>query len=101
MFRRKPSRRFVFSILAMALCGILVALALRPIFIRKAPPNPPRVVMLSDLYQNVVNDARGGYRDTITIEGERVVAATTSGTKAAWTGGSDALGLLSDQLKEA
>jgi cell division protease FtsH len=101
MRKRKPNRRLILFTLAAGLAAILVALTLRPSFLRQRPANPPRQVMLSDLYDSVVEDARAGYRDTVTIEPERVVASTTTGSRAAWTGGSDAVGLLRDQLKDA
>jgi cell division protease FtsH len=101
MRNRKPSRKLLLSTLIAGLAVLIVAMAIRPtLFSRQLEPQP-RQVMLSDLYQSVVDDARAGYRDTVTIEPERVVAATTTGPRAAWTGGSDAIGLLRDQLKDA
>jgi len=85
----------------MGLSVLLAGAALRPVLFKPQPSNPPRTVMLSDLFQTVVDDAKAGYRDTVTIEPERIVAATNTGPKAAWTGGSDALGQLRGQLREA
>ncbi len=101
MQKFKPNRKLTLSILAMGLSVLLVALVLRPRLLKPRPANPPRIVMLSDLFQAVVDDARAGYRDTVTIEPERIVASTTTGPKAAWTGGSDALSQLRSQLREA
>src|SRR5690348_1793669 len=100
MRKFKPNRKLTLSIIAMGLSVLVVALALRPVFPKKEA-HAPRVVMLSELYQTVVDDARAGYRDTITVDPERLVAATTTGREAAWTGGSDALGQLRSQLREA
>ncbi|HEX6513412.1 MAG TPA: ATP-dependent zinc metalloprotease FtsH [Chloroflexota bacterium] len=99
-FLRRPNRKLVLLTLALGLCVILVGLALRP-NLRPQPFSGPKQVMLSDLYQTVIDDARAGYRDRVTIESDRIVAVTTVGTEAAWTGGSDAQSQLHDQLKEA
>ena len=100
MRKFKPNRKLILSILVLGLAVLTVALALRPVF-PKNQQNTPRTVMLSDLMQTVVDDAHAGYRDTITVEPERLVAATTNGHEAAWTGGSDALAQLRSQLREA
>src|SRR5579883_227317 len=101
MRKFKPNRRMLLASLAVGASFIAVAIALRPTFVHRAPTNPPKLVMLSDLYQSVVDDARAGYRDTVTIEPERVVASTTTGPKAAWTGGSDVVSQLRDALRDA
>src|SRR5712692_3789542 len=99
--RRKPNRKLVLFTIAAGIAAVLVGLALRPNLVSIRPTNQPKMVMLSDVYQAVVDDARAGYRDTVTIEPERVVAATTTGTKAAWTGGSDTATQLREALKDA
>src|SRR5579859_3292794 len=102
MRRLKPNRRLLIGLGAVGVAGILVAAAVRPNFFQRRPAStPPRTVMLSELYQAVVDDARAGFRDTVTIEGERVVASTTAGPRAAWTGGSDTVQQLRDSLKDA
>ncbi len=101
MRNRRPSRKVLFTTIALGLAVIAGMLALRPNLVKVNPTNQPKLVMLSELYRIVVEDARGGYRDTVTIEPERVVAATTSGLKAAWTGGSDTATQLRDALKDA
>ena len=58
MRKFKPNRKRVLSILAMGLSIILVGLALRPTFLRPQARNAPRTVMLSDLFQAVIDDAR-------------------------------------------
>ncbi len=99
--RRKPNRKLVLFTIAAGIAAVLVGLALRPNLVSIRPTNQPKMVMLSDVYQAVVDDARAGYRDTVTIEPERVVAATTTGTKAAWSGGTDVVGQLRSSLKDA
>src|SRR5207237_228491 len=101
MRNRKPNRKLVLITILLGLVAVGTAVALRPNLMRVAPTNQPKLVMLSELYQAVADDARGGYRDTVTIEPERVVAATTSGLKAAWTGGTDAAAQLREALKDA
>jgi cell division protease FtsH len=87
---------FVFGFGAVLL---LLSIALRPQLVIH-PTNEPRLIPLSDLYQAVVDDARSGYRDTVTIGPDRVVAASSQGTRAAWTGGSDVAAQLRSQLRE-
>src|SRR6266567_6020604 len=101
MRNRKPNRKLVLTVVLLGLVAVGTALALRPNLIRMAPINQPKLVMLSELYQAVAEDARAGYRDTVTIEPERAVAATTSGLKVAWTGGSDTATQLREALKDA
>src|SRR5579862_9654168 len=99
MRNRKFSRRKLLALtLGLGLALVGTGLALRPDLPR--PLEQPRLVPLSDLYQIVVDDARAGHRDTITLEPERAVAATSLGSRAAWTGGSDAASELRAQLKD-
>src|SRR5579884_1620210 len=94
------NRKLVWFTLAAGLAVILMALALRPRFDRLRP-RQAELIALSDVYDTAIADAQAGYRDTLTIGTDRVVAQTSQGYKAAWTGGADVAAQLHDQLKDA
>ncbi|HEU0167170.1 MAG TPA: ATP-dependent zinc metalloprotease FtsH, partial [Chloroflexota bacterium] len=84
------------------LIGVLIVAAGAVFGPRLQPQQAPQPQMLaiSQLYNVVIKDAGDGYRDTMTVEPDRVVVSTTSGLKGAWTGGNDVTRELSDLFKQ-
>jgi len=100
---RNKKRLNVKLLVITLMLGVLIVVAgavFGPRF-QRSEPQQPQMMALSNLYSAVVTDTKNGYRDTLTLEAERVIATTSAGLKGAWNGGNDVTRGLSDQLHES